>query len=133
MWLPPSHASPSALYLRRIGWSTSMRSIGWLPGWPEPRLGSRRRPISSRHDPPDRVGVRHGSLADARHQTDPRPVGRRRLGAGVGFAGAHRRAARCLSEAPEVARLMTPSARLAQIGVSLSEGVSPLAFFLSGK
>src|SRR5262249_47218989 len=86
------------------------------------------RPISSRHEPTDRMGIRHGPAADARHQTDPRPVGRRWLGAGVRPARPHSRTARRVFEAPQIE--MSAFARLGQLGVALPEVVAPLAAYV---
>src|SRR6185437_1066423 len=73
------------------------------------------------------MGVRHGSAAGARHQADPGQLGPGRLGVGRGRARPQRRAVGRLHETS--ARLVSASARLAELGLTLPPVAAPVASY----
>src|SRR5688500_2232287 len=77
------------------------------------------------------MGVRDGAADRARDQTDPRPVGRGRLGAGAGPARTRRQRAGGLPQATAGLRRMSAvEDRLAELGMSVPEVAKPVAAYV---
>src|SRR5918998_1513160 len=76
----------------------------------------------------DHVGVRDCAAVDACHQADPRPMGRRRLGAGHRDARSDRRAVGGLPQAPQ--EPVSWSGRLAELGLALPPVATPAGMYL---
>src|SRR5690606_27681791 len=74
------------------------------------------------------VGVRNGSAHHPRHEGDPRPVGRGRVGARAGRQRA-RRWSRGLPQAAAGA-VVSVAARLAELGLRLPEVATPVAAYV---